>query len=212
MSTSFIDNRTEAYNQRNQDKITLSLRLSVKDDLILQELADTWETTRQDIINDLIQEYIIKDWNEKRSADRIANDELDNSSTTNYFLLNTNKANDIADHDFMMQQKVAAAFEDGYKEKICRIKKGDYVFLYASGQGIVAYGQAASEEVEKTHHYGIENKTFFKKLDKFTDLSEQPIKARQVKSVLGRSFPFAQTLAQIIDGDKLLKFIQENAV
>ncbi|OOR99961.1 hypothetical protein B0187_03905 [Haemophilus paracuniculus] len=212
MSTSFIDNRTEAYNQRNQDKITLSLRLSVKDDLILQELADTWETTRQDIINDLIQEYIIKEWNEKRSADRVANDEFDNSSTTNYFLLNTNKANDIADHDFMIKQKVAAAFEDGYKEKICRIKKGDYVFLYASGQGIVAYGQAASEEVEKMHHYGVENKTFFKKLDNFTDLSEQPIKARQVKSVLGRSFPFAQTLAQIIDGDKLLKFVQENVV
>lgn len=208
MSTSFIDNRTEAYNQRNQDKITLSLRLSVKDDLILQELADTWETTRQDIINDLIQEYIIKDWNEKRSADRTANDELDNSSATNYFLLNTNKANDIADHDFMLKQKVAAAFEDGYKEKICRIKKGDYVFLYASGQGIVAYGQA-SGEIGKTHHYGIENKTFFQKLENFADLSSQPIKAKQVKSVLGRSFPFAQTLAQIIDGDKLLNFIEQ---
>lgn len=210
MSNSYIDNRTEAYNQRNQDKITLSLRLSVKDDLILQELADTWETTRQDIINDLIQEYIIKAWNEKRSADRLAKDESDNSSDEpNYFLLNTNKANDIADHDFMIQQQAAAAFEDGYKEKICRIKKGDYVFLYASGQGIVAYGQA-SGTVEKTHHYGVKNKTFFQKLDNFADLAEKAVKARQVKSVLGRSFPFAQTLAQIADGDKLLKFIQEN--
>ena len=70
MAESFIDRRTEAYNQRNQDKITLSLRLSVKDDLILQELADAWETTRQDIINDLIQEYIIKDWDNKRLMDK----------------------------------------------------------------------------------------------------------------------------------------------
>ena len=61
----------------------------------------------------------------------------------------------------MMTNQVAAAFEDGYKEKICRIKKGDYVFLYASGQGIVAYGQATGI-VETTHHYGVDNKTFFK--------------------------------------------------
>lgn len=40
MSNSYIDRRTEIYNQRNQNKITLSLRLSIKDDLILQELAD----------------------------------------------------------------------------------------------------------------------------------------------------------------------------
>ena len=36
MPNSYIDRRTEIYNQRNQNKITLSLRLSIKDDLILQ--------------------------------------------------------------------------------------------------------------------------------------------------------------------------------
>ena len=60
MSNSYIDRRTEIYNQRNQNKVTLSLRLSIKDDLILQELADAWETTRQDIINDLIQNSLFK--------------------------------------------------------------------------------------------------------------------------------------------------------
>lgn len=207
MNSSFIDRRTEAYNQRNQDKVTLSLRLSVKDDLILQELADAWETTRQDIINDLIQEYIIKDWGNKRMIDKQKDEEVDNSSETRFFLLNTNSANDLEDHNFMMQNKVAAAFEDGYKEKINRIKKGDYVFLYASGQGIVACGQATGK-VEKCHHYGIEDKTFFQKLDNFIDLSKKPIKAKQVKSILGRPFPFAQTLSQIIDGEKLLKVIE----
>ena len=208
MAESFIDRRTGAYNQRNQDKITLSLRLSVKDDLILQELADAWETTRQDIINDLIQEYIIKDWDNKRLMDKQKDEEFDNSVATGYFLLNTNSANDMDDHNFMMENQVAAAFEDGYKEKIYRIKKGDYVFLYASGQGIVAVGQATGI-VEKTHHYGVDNKTFFQKLEHFIDLSKNPIKAKQVKSILGRPFPFAQTLSQIMDGEKLLKAIEE---
>lgn len=210
MSESFIDRRTEAYNQRNQDKITLSLRLSVKDDLILQELADAWETTRQDIISDLIQEYIIKDWDSKRLIDRQKEEEFDDSSATKFFLLNTNSANDVDDHNFMMDNQVAAAFEDGYKEKINRIKKGDYVFLYASGQGIVAYGQATGV-IEQTHHYGIENKTFFQKLDHFVNLSKTPVKAKQVKSILGRSFPFAQTLSQIIDGEKLLKAVEQQS-
>ena len=82
MSNSYIDRRTEIYNQRNQNKITLSLRLSIKDDLILQELADAWETTRQDIINDLIQEFIIQDWENKRMIDKQKDEEFDNSTTT----------------------------------------------------------------------------------------------------------------------------------
>lgn len=206
---SFIDSRTESYNQRNQDKITLSLRLSRKDDLILQELSDAWETTRQDIINDLIQEYIIKEWEKKRSDDKQTEAELDTSLEVKYFLLNTNKVNDVDDHHFMLNNQVAAAFEDGYKEKINRIKKGDYVFLYESGEGIVAFGRATGI-VEIRHHYGIEGKTFFQKLDNFIDLTKKPIRAKQVKSILGRPFPFAQTLSQIIDGEKLLKGI--NAV
>ena len=91
MPNSFIDRRTEIYNQRNQNKVTLSLRLSIKDDLILQELADAWETTRQDIINDLIQEFIIQDWENKRMIDKQKDEEFDNSTTTRYFLLNTKK-------------------------------------------------------------------------------------------------------------------------
>mgnify|MGYP000623580878 CR=1 FL=1 len=210
MTDSFIDTLTQSYNQRNQDKITLSLRLSVKDDLILQELADALETTRQEIINSLIQKYIIEDWNRKRLSDKQMEDEQSESIADNevcYFLLNTNSANDTNDHKYMLSNKLAAAFEDGYKEKINRIKQGDYVFLYASGKGIVAYGQA-NGTVEKTHHYGVEDKTYFQRLDSFVDLTTQPIKARQVKSILGRSFPFAQTLARIIDGEKLLKALQ----
>ena len=160
----------------------------------LQELADAWETTRQDIINDLIQEFIIQDWENKRMIDKQKDEEFDNSTTTRYFLLNTNSANDLEDHNFMMTNQVAAAFEDGYKEKICRIKKGDYVFLYASGQGIVDIWSSQQEYVEKTHHYGVDNKTFFQKLEHFVDLSQNPIKARQVKSIFRTFFSFCPNI------------------
>lgn len=208
----FIEEENQEFNLRNQDKITLSVRLSIQEDLILQELADSWDTTRQEIITRLIQKYIVDEWKAKYKDDKQheTNDvKPPENQQVSYFLLNTNSVNDVADHDFMMNNQYAAAFEDGYKEKIQRIKKGDYVFLYASGRGIVAYG-VASGEVQKTHHYNVEDKTYFQKLNGFVDLSAKPIKARQIKTILGRSFPFAQTLSEIFDGDKILKFIAEN--
>lgn len=87
MSNDFINSRTQAYNQRNQDKTTLSLRLSIKEDLILQELADAWETTRQDIIHDLISEYIIKAWDNQRANDQNHHEKTDNSTATKYFFI-----------------------------------------------------------------------------------------------------------------------------
>lgn len=208
----FIEEENQEFNLRNQDKITLSVRLSVQEDLILQELADSWDTTRQEIITRLIQKYIVDEWKAKYKDDKQheTNDvKQPENQQASYFLLNTNSVNDVADHDFMMNNQYAAAFEDGYKEKIQRIKSGDYVFLYASGRGIVAYG-VASGEVQKTHHYNVEDKTYFQKLNGFVDLSAKPIKARQIKTILGRSFPFAQTLSEIFDGDKILNFIAEN--
>lgn len=208
----FIEEETQEFNLRNQDKVTLSVRLSVQEDLILQELADSWDTTRQDIITRLIQKYIVGEWKNKYKDDKqtetLSETEQPESANVSYFLLNTNSVNDVADHDFMMNNHYAAAFEDGYKEKIQRIKAGDYVFLYASGKGIVAYG-VADGKVQKTHHYNVEDKTYFQKLNNFVDLKDNPIKARQVKAILGRSFPFAQTLSEIFDGDKILKFIDE---
>lgn len=211
MTYDFINQLENEHNQRNQDKVTLSIRLSVKEDMILYELANAFETTRQEIISRLIQDYVVKGWEQKHHQDKDSQEHRQEDEDTprevQFYLLNTNSVNDIDDHNFMMSEKVAAAFEDGYKEKINRIKKGDYVFLYASNQGIVAYGKA-SGEVKKKHHYGVEDKTFFQYLDDFTDLSQSPITARKIKSVLGRSFPFAQTLSRISDGEKLLAEVQ----
>lgn len=207
MTYDFINQLENEHNQRNKDKVTLSIRLSVKEDMILHELANAFETTRQEIISRLIQDYVVKGWEQKHNQDKHSQEDEAPHSEVQFYLLNTNSVNDIDDHNFMMSEKVAAAFEDGYKEKINRIKKGDYVFLYASNQGIVAYGKA-SGDVKKKHHYGVEDKTFFQHLEDFTDLRESPVTARKIKSVLGRSFPFAQTLSRISDGEKLLAEVQ----
>ena len=204
----FIQNLENQFVEKNQEKTTFSIRLSVKEDLILQEIADSFDLSRQELLHRLITEQIIVPW--KKRFEEQANEELeevDTEQSTRYFLLNTNKVNDIDDHDFMLKNQVAAAFEDGYKEKIAKFKKGDWVFLYESGQGIIAFGQA-SGRLEKAPHYGRENKTYYQRLDGFTCLPKA-IKASEVKKILSRSFPFAQTLARIVDGEKLLSEIKK---
>ncbi|MCG3472219.1 hypothetical protein L7750_18090 [Xenorhabdus bovienii] len=42
----------------------------------------------------------------------------------------------------MIENGFAAAFEEGYIQKIKKTHEGDTVFLYESGVGIVAYGSA----------------------------------------------------------------------
>ena len=204
----FIQNLENEFVEKNQEKTTFSIRLSVKEDLILQEIADSFDLSRQELLHRLITEQIIVPW--KKRFEEQANEELeemDTEQSTRYFLLNTNKVNDIDDHDFMLKNQVAAAFEDGYKEKIAKFKKGDWVFLYESGQGIIAFGQA-SGRLEKAPHYGREDKTYYQRLEGFTRLSKA-IKASEIKRILNRSFPFAQTLAQITDGEKLLLAVQK---
>ena len=204
----FIQNLENEFVEKNQEKTTFSIRLSVKEDLILQEIADSFDLSRHELLHRLITEQIIVPW--KKRFEEQANEELeevDTEQSTRYFLLNTNKVNDIDDHDFMLKNQVAAAFEDGYKEKIAKFKKGDWVFLYESGQGIIAFGQA-SGRLEKAPHYGREDKTYYQRLEGFTRLSKA-IKASEIKRILNRSFPFAQTLAQITDGEKLLSEIKK---
>ena len=126
---------------------------------------------------------------------------------TQYFLLNTNLAHHPQDHRFMLDNHVAAAFEDGYKEKITRISQGDYVFLYASKCGIVAYGRVDGN-VHTTHHLGIPNQTFYQKLAPFFTLEHTPLPASEIQTALGRSIAFVQTLIRLADGEKLLAHLQ----
>ena len=127
--------------------------------------------------------------------------------TPQYFLLNTNLARHPQDHRFMLDNHVAAAFEDGYKEKITRISQGDYAFLYASKRGIVAYGRADGN-VQQTDHLGIANQTFYQKLDPFISLEHNPLPASEIKTTLGHAIAFVQTLIRLADGEKLLAHLQ----
>jgi hypothetical protein len=72
--------------------------------------------------------------------DHIQPEENDEQS---YWLWNTNKANENTDGTAAFERGVAAAYGDqAYGDELARISKGDIVFAYLTGVGVVGVGEA----------------------------------------------------------------------
>ncbi len=118
-----------------------------------------------------------------------------------FYILNTNYSNDPSDDkDMIDNQKVAAYFAPP-KRNIARLKKGDKVFLYRSGKGIVAMG-IVSGRLEKKPYHGEEkhkDEEYCMRLDKFKKL-KQPLPAGEIRRITDTNYRFMSTMFAI-DGD-----------
>jgi hypothetical protein len=115
-----------------------------------------------------------------------------------YYILNTNTQGGDEDEADMLKKGKAAAYYEPWKYKIENIKKGDKVFLYRSGRGIIAKG-VASGIVEKLDYQGDPNEPeveFSQKLAKFKIL-KSPISASEIKRLGETNYVFMQTLFAI---------------
>lgn len=196
-----------------ENSVVVNIRITNEENAKLQEIADHLGISRQEIIHTLITDFALPNWemlhHQKVPDDMGVDDEtkeIKNNKET-YFLLNTNKAHNYRDHEYMLSKQRAAAFEPGYMEKINKIKKDDIVFLYESGNGIVAYGVADGQPMNDTHN-GIADRTRYQTLLNFTKLTK-PLSAREIKLILEREIPFAQTMIRVPNGKVLLEEIKK---
>jgi hypothetical protein len=125
-----------------------------------------------------------------------------------FHVLNTNKRHDDNDQDVMLEKGIAAAFYDPWKKNIERIKKGDTVFLYENGVGIIAYGVGSGETL-KAPRYDDEDECFYQELSDF-EVLKNPISASEIKKILGRNVVFLRTMSGMPDGDKILSAIRKS--
>lgn len=197
--------KLEAKRKRAALTESMTIRVTIEEDAAIKELANFYDLTRQDLIHDLIVEYVIPAWR-KVEADSMVPPPPRDDGRLFHYVLNTNKANSSDDHDAMLSEGIAAAFEDGYKEKIDRLKKDDVVFLYESGKGIVAYGNA-NGVTEERDHFGVPGKTRFQRLEGFVRL-DKPVSAKEICQRIGRNIKFAQTLTYLSDGRVLLESLE----
>jgi hypothetical protein len=129
---------------------------------------------------------------------------------SNSYVLNTNFSNNEKHTDEMLSEHKAAAYYPGWMEKIKRLQKGDIVFLYKSGHGIIAYGKA-SGKLEKKDHDGHHDYEFYMKLDRFKILNK-PFTASEMKAIANQGFNFRQTMFSISEEckDLLIKEVKRN--
>lgn len=131
------------------------------------------------------------------------------------YILNTNYNNNSSDDADMINNKKAAAYYNPWKFKINKIQKGDKVFLYRSGTGIVAMGKG-SGLVNKQNYQGSPteiNEEYFTYLDEFYVLIK-PLSASKVKNITQVDYRFMSTMFGIgkENGDKVWKYIVDNCL
>ena len=110
-------------------------------------------------------------------------------------MLNTNYNNDVETHFDMIKNQEAAAFCEGWKEYICQLSKGDKVYLYQSGVGIIASGVVDGELV-KSEHYGVVDDKYAKPLKDFKT-GFKAISARRFKELTGGGGNFRRTMIEL---------------
>lgn len=112
-----------------------------------------------------------------------------------HYILNTNYAHSTQHHEDMLREHKAAAYYPGWREKIERLQKGDLVFLYQSGAGIVAFGRA-SGKLEKRDCDGHKDYEYFMTLEKFRQL-KTPMTAARIREITDPGIQFRQVLFSI---------------
>lgn len=116
---------------------------------------------------------------------------------TNNYILNTNFNNDKKSHEEMLERGIAAAYVSGWKEKIDKLQKGDKVFLYKSGDGILSLGKVKSERKSEDWKRKEDDK-YYVELADFRNIAENnPIKPSEMKDIRGSGFPFRTTMYSI---------------
>lgn len=209
---SLLNNLNKKFNSDIKNTVTLSVRVTNEENAVLQEIADIVGCTRQDVIYQLISDYAIPEWRRmKIESDNEVTDIADENNGVSYFLLNTNKTNSTVDHNIILEQGIAATFEDDYIGKINRIKKGDVVFLYESGSGVVAYGCGSGQNIDEPNPEKINHNSMrYQVLSDFS-LLDKPLSAKDVKRVLENDIPFAQTLSRVTNGEVLYKYLKNKS-
>jgi len=129
-----------------------------------------------------------------------------------YYILNTNISNSQEDHDDMLRNAKAAAHSDPWKHKIERLDKGDVVFLYQTGVGIVALGNADGKVQKAACHWNPESaeEEYFMKLRQFRRVSP-PLTAAEVKKLTGINYVFMSTMFGVDadSGKRIREFLHD---
>lgn len=175
------------------DLIATTVRMPQSLHLYIEDLAYKLGLSKQEAILKLVEAGVEVAELEFEKEDDVP---------SNFHVLNTNRRHNEADQEHMLSLGIAAAFYDPWKYNIDRIKKGDIVFLYENGVGIVAYGKGSGVTKKKDRHED-KDECHYQELNDFVIL-ETPLSAARIKEILERNVVFLRTMSGMPDGKKVL--------
>ncbi len=176
-----------------KEPVASTIRIPKVLSLFIEDLSEQLDLSKQEVTLKLIEAGV-----------EIAEKELELEEVVKsaFHVLNTNRRHDESDHDYMLNNGIAAAFYDPWKFNIDRINKGDTVFLYENGTGIVAFGIGSGDTLKK-NRYDDTDECHYQELSDFKIL-DNPLPAAKIKEVLGRNVAFLRTMSGMPDGQKIL--------
>lgn len=133
------------------------------------------------------------------------NDDPFEDLPASYHIVNTCAKDGLEPHDHMIAKHRASAFYHPWKDKIKNIKKSDTVFLYKSGEGIIAYG-IAKDGYKSSDWQGNADEEYYVELDKFRMISP-PLTYSELREIVGYQITVIGTHTPVRQegGEALLK-------
>jgi hypothetical protein len=135
-----------------------------------------------------------------RTADDPLEDQAEGQGD-GFYVVNTNWRGGPEDDAAMLREKKVAAYFTPWKYKIERLKRGDHVFLFRSGSGIVAVGTADGKLCKAAYHGKAEHKDeeYAMGLRDFR-LVDPPLSAADIKTIAAKPLVFLQTMFSLDGG------------
>ncbi|WP_303299542.1 hypothetical protein [Acinetobacter pittii] len=188
------------FNQVDESSTTpMSIRLPNLLINELEELSITLDKSKSFLINEYIKDGIRRTHNliQERTENLPITDEREPKDFTKQkvFILNTNYSNNPEAHFEMINNQEAAAFVTGWKHLILNLREGDKVYLYQSGVGFVASGNATGDLIISDYK-GQPDEKYAKKLANFKT-GFKAISAKEFKKATGKGTNFRATLSEM---------------
>lgn len=192
-----IENFILQKTQQKEDTQAFTLRLPIGTVGYIDDLASTLDVTRQELVAELVKDSLeraLKQYDEVQNKPDLQEQTTDSGTAQKYVILNTNKRHSLNDHRNMVNNGIAAAFTEDWKFQIDKLNKGDIVFLYESGVGIVGVGKASGQLEIKDYGQQV-NETHQQKLVDYKLV--KPLSASEIKKLTGTNMVFMKNMFKV---------------
>lgn len=195
--------------QSKKEAVATTVRMSYEISAQIAGLVDYLNTTKNDVMISLLKTALDQAY--AHIEKKVQDDNLNeiNKEGVSYYLVNTNKGQNINDHNRMLAEGHIELFGKDAKNTLKNIKKDDVVFLYVNGVGIVAYGKA-SGVIKKAHRYDDpqQEEYHYQELTGFKKLSK-PLTIKEINKSQGKRICCLHSLSFLKKGEELLKLMKK---